>query len=279
MNHACREHIADALADMICKRVGIAHEVWFAVLFKALAPWERQYQTMLHGVWDKERRVMIANLRKLNPKAYAAKGDSLIDSILYPKGRFVELLGEETTALLLALLEAEGTRILDLLDLDVAFNIADPGVRAWLAWYVPQFSEALEEVNVTRLRSELTEGMAAGESIPQLMARVNETFESFDKYRAEVIARSETSRASNRAAIEGYKQSGVVTRKVWMTAPGCCDWCAELDGRVVALEENFYNLGDSVVSEDGRLMNVQYEDIESPPLHPNCRCAIAADID
>ena len=47
----------------------------------------------------------------------------------------------------------------------------------------------------------------------------------------------------------------------------------------MALEENFYNLGDSIVSEDGRLMNMQYEDIESPPLHPNCRCAIAADID
>ncbi len=62
------EHLsrmAGSLADLICKRVGITHEVYFDVLFKALAPWERRYKSMLARVWDQERRIVLANLKKL----------------------------------------------------------------------------------------------------------------------------------------------------------------------------------------------------------------------
>ena len=257
--------IADSLADLICKRVGISHEAYFSVLFKALAPWERRYKAMLRGIWAEERRIVLANLKRLQPKGYEAKGDSLIDSILYPKKKFIDLLSGETQTLLLALVETEGTRVLDMLDLDMAFDVTNPNVTAWLDKYVPTFSENLEKVNTDLLRKTLTEGMNAGETIPELMARVSETFGQFDRYRAEIIARTETSRASNEAALESYRQSGVVERKVWMTAPDCCDLCAELDGTVVALEDEFFK-------DD-------YSDGDGPPLHPNCRCAIAADID
>ena len=249
------------------------------MLFKALAPWERRYETMLRGVWDEERRIVIANLRKLTPKAQAAKDSSLIDSILYPVRRFVESLSAKTKTLLTALIEAEGVRILDMLDLGLTFDVTNPYVSGFIEQYAYRFSESLEDVNVALLRQTLSEGMAAGETIPQLMARVNETYDTFNKYRAEMIARTETSRAANQAALEGYRQSGVVTRKIWLTAPGCCDWCAELDGHVVALEENFYNEGDTATSADGRAMYVDYGDIDAPPLHPNCRCSVAADID
>jgi SPP1 gp7 family putative phage head morphogenesis protein len=263
MNHAHLSRIADGLADILAKRAGITHEAWFSVLFKALAPWERRYKAMLRGVWGEERKVVLANLKKL--KGYASKGDSLIDSILYPKRKFIELLTSETKTILVGLIETEGTRVLDMLDLDMAFNVTNPNVTRWLEDYVPKFSEALEKVNTDLLKTTLTEGMDAGETIPELMARVNETFDQFDRYRAEMIARSETSRAANEAALESYRQSGVVMRKVWMTAPDCCDICAEMDGKVVGIDEAFFD-------DD-------YGDGEGPPAHPNCRCSVAADID
>lgn len=268
MNHAHLDRLADSLADMLCKRAGITHEAYFAVLFKALAPWERRYKAMLSRIWGEERRIILANLKKLKPKAHDVKGDSLVDSILYPKRKFIEQLAAETRTILLALVEAEGTRVLDMLELGVEFDVTNPNVTRWLNDYTPKFSEALEQVNTDKLRATLTEGMEAGETIPELMARVNETYDSFDRYRAEIIARSETSRASNEAALESYRQSGVVQRKVWMTAPDCCDICAELDGQVVALEGEFFS-SDYDVEGEGQM----------PPRHPNCRCTVAADID
>jgi hypothetical protein len=65
--------------------------------------------------------------------------------------------------------------------------------------------------------------------------------------------------------MEAYEQSGVVEQKQWLTAPDCCDRCAELDGKVVGLEEEFFD-------DD-------YGDGTEPPLHPNCRCAVAAYIE
>ena len=255
MNSAHLSRLADAIADVICAWKGITHEVWFAVLFKALAPWERKYKAMLARVWDEERRIVIANLKKL--KAHHGKApDNLIDSILYPKKKFIEVLSKETASILVGLIEAEGTRVLDVLDLDMAFDVTNPNVTRWIADYAPKFSDALEKVNTDLLRTTLAEGMEAGETIPELMARVNSTFAEFDRYRAEMIARSETSRASNQAALESYRQSGVVTRKVWMVAPDCCDICAALDGKVVGIDEEFFD-------DD-------YGDGSGPPLHPNC---------
>lgn len=128
------------------------------------------------------------------------------------------------------------------------------------------------------MRAELIAGIEKGETIPELMKRVNTTYESWDKVRAERIARTENIRAANRGALESYRQSGVVKKKVWVTNPGACSWCAPLEGKVVGIDTNFYNIGDSVAMEiDGktRHLYLDYEDIEHPPLHVQCRCDIA----
>jgi SPP1 gp7 family putative phage head morphogenesis protein len=277
MNPALRSHLAEAIAQYILDgypvqpghthaKMPISHEVYFDVLFKALAPWERRIIAMLAVIWDEERRIILANLKKLKPTTPKAKApQGIIDSLLYPKNKFTAALSAEAKKIIMPLIVEEGKRILAILDVDIDFDVADPNVEAWLAEYTPKFSRELEAVNVEKLRAELTAGMDAGETIPQLMARVNETYATWNKYRAEIIARTETSRASNRAALEGYRQSGVVRRKVWMTAPGCCDECAALDGTVIGLDEEFFD--------------TDYESGDGPPLHPNCRCAVAPEID
>jgi SPP1 gp7 family putative phage head morphogenesis protein len=268
------DRIADALADCLLAQCSCGHSHararipranYFAVYEKALAPWIARFRSMLTRIWDEERRIILANLKKL--KGWRGKGpDSLIDSILYPKRRFVDMLDEEARTFFLALMLDEGTRRLEELDLDVAFDIADPNVRQWVDNYTPKFSEELEQVNTDTLRSTLNEGLEAGEGIPQLAARVNDTFETFNKYRAEVIARTETIRASNQAALESYRQSGVVEKKAWLASPESCEICQELEaGEPIALDATFF--------EDG------YSDGQGPPRHPNCSCAVTAHIE
>jgi len=108
---------------------------------------------------------------------------------------------------------------------------------------------------------------------------VNETYANWNRYRSEMIARSETIRASNAAAKETYRQSGVVKKIIWLTNldDRTCPWCEDLDGKVIDIEDNFFDKGDtySVEGEDGRQsMNLDYSDVGYPPLHSDCRCSV-----
>lgn len=247
----------------------------FETLYKALVPYEKKFVTMLKGIWEEERKIIVANIKKMR-KAYLRK--DAIDQLLYPRAVAEKKLSAQATEIILVILTERGPiEMGTIAGAEAVFNVQNLEVQKWLASYTPKFSMNLEEVNVAKLRAELIEGINAGEGIPELIKRVNLTYEHWNKVRSETIARSETIRASNRAAIEAYKQSGVVKKKVWITSPGACPWCVPLDGKVVALEKHFFSQGDAysvTIGGKRRTMRLDYENVEAPPLHPRCRCAI-----
>jgi len=209
-------------------------------------------------------------------KAYLRK--DAIDQLLYPRVVAEKKLSAQAAEIILVVLTERGpVEMGTIAGAEAVFNVQNPEVQKWLTSYTPKFSVNLEEVSVLKLRAELIEGINAGEGIPELIKRVNLTYDHWNKVRSETIARSETIRASNRAAIEAYKQSGVVKKKMWMAEPDACNWCAPLDGKIVDLETAFFDIGDEyTVKVDGKdqTMRLDYETVETPPLHPRCRCAI-----
>ena len=240
----------------------ISHAVYFDVLFKRLAPYEKRWKSMLRSLWAEEKAIILANLKKLKGGNQAGGRKGVSDNIMYPASQFKNRLSKETKKLLTVMLADLGKDKLDELDLGTAFDISNPRIKQWLENYSFKFAENLEATSIEKLRSILETGFDEGKSIPEIMKDITQYFDAWDSYRAEIISRTETSRASNEAAIEAYEQSGVVKEKEWLTAPDCCDICAELDGEVVALEDTFFD-------DD-------YGDGMSPPLHPNCRCSVLA---
>jgi hypothetical protein len=106
--------------------------------------------------------------------------------------------------------------------------------------------------------------------------------------RAITIARTEAQRASRSAEVEAWKSSGVVTGKTWLLAPDPCEFCeAASDAfskNAVGLEDSFYQKGDLLFGTpdaegNRREMLMDYEDIDGPPLHPNCRCSLQPVLD
>lgn len=132
-----------------------------------------------------------------------------------------------------------------------------------------RMAQSVNARTLERLNQTLAEGLSNGEGIPKLRERVNEVYDSLNGYRSELIARTETLKASNSATIWAYKQTGYVVGKKWVINPGACELCASMDGRTVSLDDNYLNLGESVQDYP-----IQYEAINTPPLHPNCRCTV-----
>lgn len=88
-----------------------------------------------------------------------------------------------------------------------------------------------------------------------------------DDARAEMIARTETMAASNAGQQEAWDQAveaGLLSGdelQEWITASdeAACPVCSDMDGEQVGLDEMF---------------EVDGEDMDGPPAHPNCRCTI-----
>ena len=132
-------------------------------------------------------------------------------------------------------------------------------------------------------------GVANGESIPQIADRVQEwavkdqDAERATRRRALTIARTEAQRASRRAEVQAWKASGVVTGKTWLLAPDPCEFCeAASDAfskNAVDIDGSFYGQGSEIIGKDGGVMVADYESIDGPPLHPNCRCSLQPKLD
>ena len=159
------------------------------------------------------------------------------------------------------LVAQEGSEVLRLLryimpETTVAFDITNPFIDGWIQSRALDLAKGINETTTNAIRDQLSQAMNLGEGIPQIADRIESVFDEATGYRSQMIARTETIAASNYAAEEGYSQSGVVEGKEWLTAPGCCEACEDVNGEIVGLNEPFSS-GDMF-----------------PPLHPNCLCCV-----
>ena len=119
-----------------------------------------------------------------------------------------------------------------------------------------QITESTREM----LRADVTTAIDEGWSNQKLAKAIKDSY-GFSSDRASMIARTETSVAAKTGAMEGYRASGVVASKEWLTANDDLveEDCQEnADAGVIALDDDFPN-GDFP--------------------HPGCRCAIAPVVD
>lgn len=155
------------------------------------------------------------------------------------------------------------------------FDPFTPAIREYFASRPTKIAEDVNEETAKQLRASLSQGVQAGESTYQLRARVEAVFGSASTMRADRIARTEVSRAQGFADIQAWTQSGVVVGKEWFTAEDerVCPFCNALDGKVTALDENYFDKGDTL-DVGGKTLKLDYDDVPSAPLHVKCRCVL-----
>lgn len=119
--------------------------------------------------------------------------------------------------------------------------------------------KGLDETTIELLGDTLGEGMSNGEAIRDLASRVVDVVG--DESRGEIIARTESARASSVASMDTYRANDV-GQKEWLVDGDPCQVCLDnADDSPVAIDDVFGS-GDS-----------------EPPAHPNCECAILPVLD
>lgn len=164
------------------------------------------------------------------------------------------------------------------------FDSLSVAVRRYQSERSTKIAVDVNDETEKQLRAALTEGITANESTFELRARIENIMGNASTMRAERIARTEVARAQSFGDIEAWSQSGRVQGKEWYTAldERVCKWCGPMHGRVIELQQNFFDKGD-VQYEDGTnrngdartfAYNHDYDDVAGAPLHPNCRCTL-----
>lgn len=143
-----------------------------------------------------------------------------------------------------------------------SFQVENPYLGGWLDKQSLELAGNVSQTTLDNLQDTLSEGIQAGESIPDLRGRVQGTFQDAGRTRANMIARTEANKAANGAGWVQAQNSGVVKTKTWLatmddrTRPEH----AAMNGETVPIDESFSN--GSMFPDD-----------------VNCRCTLTYGID
>ncbi len=152
--------------------------------------------------------------------------------------------------------------------------VDDPHVLAAIERELFKFAHTINQTTADALRETLFDAMAEGLPIREMADQIADLSDEWvEGWRAEMIARTESARAYSRGAVEAWRTTGVVSRKVWHAAGDACPFCLEMEGKAVGLDETFFDEGDEQEADwQGHDMTMEhdYGDVDGPPLHPNC---------
>jgi len=96
----------------------------------------------------------------------------------------------------------------------------DVFTRALIDWLMKNSAEKVAQVSKTtksKIRRELAQGVAEGETIFELSKRLESMYRKFSDYRAERIARTEVISASNLGSHVAAQSTGIKFRKTWLS--------------------------------------------------------------
>jgi HK97 family phage portal protein len=127
-------------------------------------------------------------------------------------------------------------------ELGLGFDVTNPKVVKWIKERAGLLIKSISDTTLEKLKKTLAEGIANGESIPNLASRISGVYDEAKGSRAIKIARTETINASNSGSYNAYKQGGV-KKKEWLATMDdrVRDEHAAMNGEVVGIDEAFSN--------------------------------------
>ena len=160
--------------------------------------------------------------------------------------------------------------------LNLSGNVIDPQdklVQEFLQARALKLGESTSQTTVDDVDSILKNWSENEGTSADLKSILKDYFDSSEKDRVDMIARTEVSRAVGFAQETVYQEVGA-EGKQWITAEDekVCEFCAEMDGKTTGVSDNFWDQGDSMMGSKGGSLDLGFDDVSSPPLHPDCRC-------
>lgn len=236
--------------------------LFIKLFFENQTLWEHKYQEVMKDEFETQLIEILKRNKDIFP--------SWLFNVDASKQRIIGTL----VPLGFQLMKEAASLAFDLADDNLTNFVISEKIKEYITDRVDRMITDTNQLTKDKIEEAILLGTQSGESVSDLANRIRDVYENADEVRAELIARTETLAVSNEAALEAYRQSPLVESKEWSAESDACEYCAALDGKIVGLEEDFAATGTNLEGDEGGERIVSYEDIEHPPAHPNCRCAL-----
>lgn len=270
------DNLADKLTLAMTKTLTEAQidEIVHKQFITRVTPYEKNFIAAVVKHDNMVKEEVLSNIDKLEKGLKKKTALNVIVKDLFDTARVEELFVGITIPVLQELIQAEGTAQAERLNTTDPFNPNNAEIQDRVQQMLRLTGQSYTKTTLGLLNNSLADGIANGESMAKLTARVADVFELTSKYRAETVARTTVFSTANASAREAYRQSGVVKEVKWHTAEDemVCEYCGPMNGKTVGIDETFFDEGDTVRGADGNTMKVNFGDVIDPPLHANCRC-------
>ena len=274
-NKTFQKGFIDFMVKLFVHRKFSAQQFWNEFVVANLVD-ERRFKLWLQRYFRSQGRAVLASM----PKSFTKERDPFWDLYL---PEWNERLKTETSKHYKKVVKREGKRVAENLnefaggDFEMRFDVENPNIQQVIERNSGKLAYTVNGTTVEDVRRTVQVGISGGKTIPEIRESIRFYFKGAENYRAERVARTETIRASNYAAVETYKQSGIVEKKTWYTAldERTCPYCDLMHGRTISIEQPFYNEGELAPGVNTEIpLPLNYETVEAPPLHPQCRCTV-----
>lgn len=219
---------------------------------------EEKFTKKLAKAFNDQKKRVLDNLE--NKKSF---NKSLASDLLNQKEE-VKIFISTFTPIMLETLLTNSNTVSNIFGLGVILDASNKNVQDFITQMTVKFSTEVTNTTIDALKNALAEGLSQGDSVPELADRVKHVYSIATDSRATMIARTETTKASNGGALITYAESDVVSGKEWVATAGARDWHAEADTQKVGLLENFNVGGESI----------EYPGDGSAENAINCRCTV-----
>jgi hypothetical protein len=145
-------------------------------------------------------------------------------------------------------------------------------VRAYLNSYAVRHCGISEAEIRKMIEKAMTAAAASGEDPLDVL---NGDLSDWEDVRSGEIAGRESVRENNAVAKAVFMGAGF-TEMVWIANAKACDYCANLNGDVVSVTENFLNAGQDYQPDGTSSPLKPSGNVGHPPAHDGCECLVAA---
>jgi len=268
--------IAEKLAEIKTKGLANLTDQEYMVIWQKFVDRVGEYEQKLNEVLvrfnGQQKEEVLANLHNIvDEKGVLTLKISPSD--IFDKNKWIKILVDLASPVLTELAAKESIAAAEAFNKPGIDITTDPTATAALDEGVALMADSYNQTTLDALHAKLSEGLLQNMGYDETASLVSDIYAFQDTTAATRVARTETFRTANYATKESWKQIGVITIK-WYTAEDSevCPFCTEQQGKVISVDDNFYNQGDSITLADGSTMTLDYSDVGAPPLHPNCRC-------
>lgn len=230
--------------------------------------YERRFKRKLKKFIADQKEQVMADLVGSSSKGIKAMTDGNLDPAKQAKA-----MVEVSIATLMEMIEEQGNLAIKFAGGSERF-VVTPQVKDYVRKSLERAALEYNQDIVASIGKAVAEGLRNGESLLEIGERVELQYKDIAGYKMDRIVRTETLKGSNEATQFGYSQLGI-QEKEWFTNPGACEFCEEVMAMgKQGLGDVFLAKGESLTDSEGNVHVYDYEDVEHPPLHPNCRCVL-----